>query len=177
MARRNGRMDMIQALYEQEGRRVFQLAYRLCGDREAALDCMQETFLRAAKHAAELDPARNVTGWLFRIARNVCIDGLRSRKTKPAVSLDAAGDAVAPRSVGASADARLTADERRARIRAALESLSPDHRDIIVLRDMMDLSYEDIAETLAVPPGTVMSRLHRARVALRDALGGDPHAL
>jgi RNA polymerase sigma-70 factor (ECF subfamily) len=171
-------MEAVRSLFEREAGRVFQLAYRLVGNREAALDATQETFLRAVGHAAELDPARNLTGWIMRIARNVCIDGLRSKRSAgPHVSVEAAGEAVRPVDRDTGADRRVVAEERRARVEVALASLSAEHRDILVLRDVMDLSYEEIAETLSIPAGTVMSRLHRARVAMRNALGGDPHAL
>lgn len=168
---------VLRRLFEEEAGRVYQLAYRMVGDREAAMDFVQETFLRALRSADGMDPTRNLTGWLMRIARNVCIDHLRSRGSRSAVSLAESGVAAVADRRAAAVDARLLGDERRARVKAALARLSDEHRDMLILRDVLDLSYEQIAETLGIPAGTVMSRLHRARQAMRNLMGEPSDAL
>jgi RNA polymerase sigma-70 factor (ECF subfamily) len=165
-------------LFEENARRIYALARRMIGDHEEALDVTQETFLRAVRNRRQLKPGLNISGWLIRVARNLCIDRLRARRRQRSASLDAVGAGqIADDSALQEPAARSMATERQEQLEAALERLAPDHREILILRDIMDLSYQQVAETLDVPLGTVMSRLHRARAMLRKELGDDPHAL
>ena len=169
---------LMRDLFEENARRIYALARRMIGDHEEALDVTQETFLRAVRHRRQLKPGLNISGWLIRVARNLCIDRLRARRKQRAASLDAVGAGqIADDSAGQEPAARFIAAERQEQLEAALERLAPEHREILILRDIMDLSYQQVAETLDVPLGTVMSRLHRARAMLRKELGDDPHAL
>lgn len=163
--------------------RVFSLCLRMLGDREAALDCAQDSFVRAYRAIGRFRESARFYTWMYTIAANTCRNRLREQARRRKVmgpSLDAPigadgepgptlADAVA------SADPRPDEQARRSEIRekvqAALLRLSPQLRKMIVLRDVEGLSYEEIGSTLRIRPGTVKSRIHRARLALRDELG------
>lgn len=165
-----------RAAREDLARRYRQLAYlfayQLLGNREDARDVAQEAMLRFFKTLRRFDPAQAVQPWLFRIVRNCAIDLARRNRVRRAASLEGlAGvrEPVAPPEV--SPDAQVQRRCLRERIWTAVQGLSAKQREILVLRDYQDLSYAAIADVLGVPKGTVMSRLHAARQALRAALG------
>jgi RNA polymerase sigma-70 factor, ECF subfamily len=152
---------------------VFCLCLGFARNRNDAWDLAQETFARALRHAGEA-PVRFLKAWLLRIARNVCIDRTRRdryRRTEPLADTVIAA--------GHSPETHTANQEAIARVRAAIARLSPRLRDVLVLREYGELSYEEIAHTLAVSPGTVMSRLSRARQAVlafyQEELHDDPH--
>ena len=148
------------------GRRAFGYAWQMLRHREDALDAVQAAMLSVWRHRHKLDPQRDAQGWFFRVLRNQCLDTLRRRKSRRTT-----GPPTEP-TTGSSANPAIQADQDEdvRRLRAALGELNEAQREIILLRDFHDLSYADIARTLNVPQGTVMSRLHRARTALRDLL-------
>jgi RNA polymerase sigma-70 factor (ECF subfamily) len=160
--------------------RVYGLCLRLCGDREAAADLAQETFVRAVGSIERFDERARFFTWLYRIAVNLSIDRRRRESRRPAVSIDAAGgDGEIQR--GGSIAERLTGsdprpDQRAARaeqhriVAAAVQELDDEFRAVVVLRDIDGLDYAEIAEVLDVPVGTVKSRLFRARMMLREKL-------
>ena len=156
--------------------RIVRLARRLVGDVESALDAAQETFVKAWRALPRFQGASLFSTWLTRIAINQCRNELRRRKTvkhtRP-ISLDVEmpGTDVMRRDTLASGDPGAY-DVARGRevddaCQAALARLDPDAREILVLREVEDLSYEDMAALLDVAIGTVRSRLHRARGELR----------
>jgi RNA polymerase sigma-70 factor, ECF subfamily len=148
--------------------RVYRLAFRLSGNRADAEDLTQETFVRVFKSLAEYTPG-TFEGWLHRITTNLFLDMVRRRQR---IRFDAlpedAGDRLASRASGP----EQTYDEMHLdpEIQQALDELPADFRVAVVLCDLEQLSYEEIAATLNIKVGTVRSRIHRGRVLLRQAL-------
>ncbi len=155
-------LDHLDALYGY--------ATALTRDRMAAEDLVQETYLRAVRAFGRLLPDSNLKGWLFAIMRNVWLNQQRHDRTGPAfIELDAEDDERWRflESGLASPLAELEKSETRVRVRAAIESLPPVFREVVILRDIEGFSYQQIATILQCPAGTVMSRLGRARDRLR----------
>jgi RNA polymerase sigma-70 factor (ECF subfamily) len=156
--------------------RIVRLARRLVGDRESALDAAQETFVKAWRALPRFQGASRFSTWLTRIAINQCRNELRRRRTvkhtQPlSLDIEVPGTDVPRRdtltSGGPEAWEVLRGQEVETACREALARLDPDAREILVLREVESLSYEDTAELLGVAVGTVRSRLHRARTELR----------
>ncbi len=146
-------------------RQLYGTAYRLTRNAADAEDLVQETFLRAYRAFAGYTPDTNVRAWLYTILYRVRADHYRRVGRSPqTVELLDEGPAVAPPQ-----DAMAQGQEEIAR---ALAALPEAFRAAVVLRDMQDFSYDEIAGILAVPIGTVMSRIHRGRALLRTALAG-----
>ena len=146
---------------------VFRLACALAADHDEAADVTQETYVRAWSRRGELRDPAAVLGWLGRIARNVAHDRRRSwwsRVRAPLSTADLATDPVA------AADDQLSAAEDARAVRRALRLLPEKQRVVLTLSEVEGMSYEEIAELLEVPVGTVESRLHRARGALAKRL-------
>ncbi|HEU5007406.1 MAG TPA: RNA polymerase sigma factor SigE [Jatrophihabitantaceae bacterium] len=148
--------------------RVYRLAYRLSGNRADAEDLTQETFVRVFRSLAEYTPG-TFEGWLHRITTNLFLDMVRRRQRIRFDALpDDVGDRLASREAGPEqAYEHMNLDPE---IQAALDALPPDFRVAVVLCDLEELSYEEIAATLNIKVGTVRSRIHRGRVLLRQAL-------
>jgi RNA polymerase sigma-70 factor (ECF subfamily) len=151
------------------GRFLYTVAYRLAGNHEDAQDLVQEVLVRVQRGLVTYQPG-SLEGWLSRITTNAFLDEVRRRKRRPADLLhDAdAWDRVAPSSVGA--DEQLAIDQLPAHVQEAVRALPDDYRAAVVLCDVVGLPYEEIAESLGVPVGTVRSRIHRGRARLRTAL-------
>lgn len=165
-------------------RQVYFLALQLLGNADDALDVSQDAMLRFFSNLHRFDAERPVRPWLFRIVRNLALDLFRRRKVRQSESLDAvAGDedgertAIDPADPNVDLDRDLLQKQLRRRLFAALGQLTPMQREIVVLRDYQDLSYQEIAEMLEIPLGTVMSRLHGARQRLRLLVEDDLRAL
>ena len=170
-----GETEAFEVLVEKYKRKTFRLAYGVLRDQEEALDVAQEAFVKAFRSLPKFKGDSAFYTWLFRITMNLALDRRRQRAAR-ARSLGT--EDVPPEewertavATDASPDDEAASSERRARIARALESLSEHHRSIIILSDIEGLSYREIAEVLAIPMGTVMSRLHNARKRLREALG------
>lgn len=173
-----GAFDLLMGRHQG---RVYRLACRILGDVEAALDAAQEAFVRAWRALPGFKGEAAFSTWLTRITINQCRNELRRRRTlkhtRP-LSLDAPGaDGVTTAGEQlAAADAqaweRAGGLESASALRELIQQLDPEAREILVLREAEALSYEDIAEILAVPVGTVRSRLHRARAELKRRLSG-----
>ena len=131
-------------------------------DHQEAYDVVQEVFIKAMREARLFDDEFKIKAWLFRVTSNLCFNQVRNRKRRGAI-LDTM---VKPEAFGADQMDTVFAGEQREEMSAALEQLSDDHRQILVLRYYDDLSYAEIAEVLQVKLGTVMSRLSRARMRL-----------
>ena len=143
---------------------VINVVYRMCGDANLAEDMAQEAFLRAWQKFAGYQPRSPFRNWVYRIATNAALDVLR--KEKEMLNIDDVS--IASPSVGP--ETLLARDELGERIRLAILSLPPASRAVLVLREYENLSYREIAETLDIPVGTVMSRLNFARTKLRQIL-------
>ena len=151
---------------------LYGYALVLSGSRTEAQDLVQEACLRAIRAMERLRPDSNVKSWLFTILRNIWLNEVRHWRTAPEmVELEMHGDS-ANKTVDAVKDplaAYLSCFERE-QVRAAIQQLPVEFREIILLREYEELSYQDIATMLGCPVGTVMSRLARARSKLRDLL-------
>ena len=149
------------------GRFLYNVAYRLTGNVDDAKDLVQESLLRVRRGLATYEPG-SLEGWLARIVTNVFLDEMRRKKRRPVHALPENPDLVlppAPAADAASASAGLSTE-----IQEAITSLPEEFRVPLVLCDVADQSYEDIATALGVPIGTVRSRLHRGRRMLRGEL-------
>lgn len=181
---RQGDLAARDELVLRHRRQVYFLALQLLGNTDDALDVTQDALLRFFTHLHRFDAQRPVRPWLFRIVRNLALDLFRRRKVRQSESLDATfgdEDGENPRLDPADPDVDLDRDLLQAQLRkrlfAALAKLTPTQREIVVLRDYQDLSYQEIAEMLDIPLGTVMSRLHGARQRLRLLVEDDLRAL
>ncbi|MDP8988165.1 MAG: sigma-70 family RNA polymerase sigma factor [Actinomycetota bacterium] len=148
------------------GRFLYTVAYRLTGNEADAQDLVQEVLLRVRRGLAAYRPG-SMEGWLSRITTNAFLDEVRRRRRHPTESLPGEpGPALAsPDAAGDLAASALPED-----LQAALRALPEDFRVAVVLCDVVGLPYAEIAEHLGVPVGTVRSRIHRGRRALREAL-------
>jgi RNA polymerase sigma-70 factor (ECF subfamily) len=147
--------------------RVFAVALRMLGNRAEAEEIAQEVFLRAHRALADFRGEARLGTWLYGIASRLCLNRLASPDRRVA-----RGDAALADVMSATPDAvaELERAELDAALRMAIAELPEERRLVLVLRDVEGLSYEQIAEALAVDPGTVRSRLHRARTQLKDKL-------
>ncbi len=151
---------------------VYRLAFRMTNHPEDAADLTQEVFLKAWNNLDKFEFKSAFSTWLYRLASNLCIDFLRNnrrRQNLPLTFEDEEGEEqrIEVLDPAPLPEERVIAAEGQARLSAAMEELEPEHRQILTLRVVNDLSYADIAEILGVKEGTVKSRLARAREKLR----------
>ena len=163
-----------RAIYERYNRRCYALALGVVHNKDGALDVVQEAFLRAYKHLGGFEGASSLYTWLYRIVMNAAIDHLRRQNRAPSVDYD---DAVAHLENEAPADAQslipqlvrgnpakeIVRSELRGKLDEALGKLSPNHRAVLVMRELEGLSYEEMAKEMKCSKGTIMSRLFHAR--------------
>ena len=143
------------------------LAIQILGNYADAEDAVHDAFATALSQPGRYDARKGpLRPWFFRVVRNRCIDMLRRRQGRalPVEELESA----AP-----SPEVAFEIGQARSRVQRALADLPSDRREIVVLRDYLDLTYAEIAEVLDIPCGTVMSRLHRSRLALKEILEDD----
>lgn len=150
------------------GRKIYNFAFRLCGDPHDSADLVQEVLLRVRRGLASYQPG-SFDGWLWRITHNAFIDEMRRRQRKPTAPLPESLDRWDAQSAPA-ADEELATMRLGEEIQEALLDLPLEFREAVVMCDVVGLSYEEIAEAVAVPIGTVRSRIHRGRKLLRTAL-------
>lgn len=154
-----GDQSALGELYEHYGERIFRYTYRMLGNRCDAEDATSETFLRVLRRSAELRADGAFRTWLFRIARNLCIDKMRQHKL---LELPPEGQLV-------------TTEERttlRLAVHQALRDLPQEYREPLILCDLEDISAKEAAEVLQITVPALKSRLYRGRRVLRDKLGG-----
>ncbi len=148
-------------------RKVFNLAYKFVGRHDLAEDLTQDIFLRIFKALHTFDRRANFQTWLISISRNLCIDHYRSvRKERETMARDVQLADLAPVSKERAPDRQLEQGDLRALIRRALAELPPTLREAVVLRDLQEFSYLEIATRLHLPEGTVKSRINRGRLEL-----------
>ena len=171
---RRGETDAFAALVRRHQRRVFGLLLRMLGNREEAEDAAQDAFLNLHRHGHRFRRESRFSTFLYRVAVNAALNRRRSLGRRRAHA-DAFGEAHAVGHVGSEPgsdpEQALAGDELRARLGRELLALPESLRAPVVLYDVEGLSYGEIAEVLAVAEGTVKSRIHRARQALRARLG------
>ncbi len=161
-----GDFDAFDRLVAAHEDRIYHAAYRITGNAEDARDAAQETFVKAFRALPRYRHEAAFGTWLHRIAVNASLDIVRRRPQAPPVPLE---EVVLPAQTH-NPDTEAERHEVQRRVHDALRRLAPDHRVIVVLRDLQGLAYEEIAEVLRMPIGTVRSRLSRAREALRALL-------
>lgn len=164
--------EKLVVLYEKK---VYNLAFRMVGNHEDASDIAQEAFLKVYTSLDQFRGESSFSTWLYRVVSNACLDELRHRARHKVVSIDTpvSPEDPSPRQIP-SKDPEPGHGIERAEVSNAVQQgikeLPDDHRIILVLRDIQGLSYEEIAQVLNMPLGTVKSRLNRARLSLRDRL-------
>ena len=146
-------------IFELYGERIFRFSYRMLGNRAEAEDVTAETFLRVMRRSGDLRADGAFRTWVFRIARNLCIDRMRQQRL-----------------VELPADARYSGTEEKSALRVtvqqALASLPPEYREPLVLCDLEEMAAREAAEVLKISVPALKSRLYRGRRALRDKLAG-----
>jgi RNA polymerase sigma factor (sigma-70 family) len=152
------------------GRFLYMVAYRLTGNRDDAQDLVQDVLVRVQRGLETYEPG-SLRGWLSRITTNAFLDGVRRKKRRPADPFPEDPDRVLPPTPGA--DQALAAAALPEHIQDAIRALPEDYRAAVVLSDVVGLPYQEIADGLDVPVGTVRSRIHRGRAQLRAALGDE----
>ena len=177
---RNGSEAAYRELLTRYERPVFSLIFRMVRDRETAEDLSQETFIKVLNNLDRYSPEFKFSSWLFKIANNLTIDHLRRRRVDT-ISIEGSPDAVTAESAKATSIAvvsgsespleELESRELGTAIERAIGQLRPEYRACIMLRHVEDKSYEEIAEIVKLPLGTVKTYIHRARHELRAALG------
>ncbi len=148
--------------------RVYAVALRVCGRHEDALDVAQEVFVTAYRSLGSFRGEAKLTTWLHRLAVNAAVDLGRRRSRRDHAALD---DVPETADAGPGPEELALAAHRAQAVRRGVASLSPDHRAVVVLHDLEDLDYSEVAFALKIPIGTVKSRLHRARLELARILG------
>lgn len=179
-----GRTDSFGELVLRYQDRLFHVANRVVDNPDDALDVVQDTFVSAYQSLASFKGDAEFFTWLYRIAFNTAISA--KRRKRPTISLDAGrvggsgkseetGIDPEDRAADVAPDAAMERSEDERLLTAAIAKLSQEHRAVLLMKDIDGLKYEDIAEAMRVPIGTVRSRLHRARLELRNLL--DPGSI
>jgi RNA polymerase sigma-70 factor, ECF subfamily len=169
-----------ETIVRQHWRKVFNVAYKFVGRHDAAEDLAQDIFLKIFKSLDTFDRRANFQTWLISVSRNLCIDYYRSvRKERQTIDRDTPAEDLSPVSATVSPLAALENRDLAALLRQALQALPSSLRTAVLLRDIQELSYLEIAERLQLPEGTVKSRINRGRkelarqiVRLRDEAAG-----
>jgi RNA polymerase sigma-70 factor (ECF subfamily) len=155
-----------ESLFAQFHDRILRYLSRAAGEREVARDLTQEVFLRVSRTAIPTAPASQLAGWLFKIARNVALDHHRQRRRRPEAHLDTAPERT-----------NSPQQEMSLALKQALAGLSELDRDVFLLREVGGLTREEIATACDVTLDAVRSRIHRARLELREALAAPIEAI
>ena len=169
----NGAFEELLLLHQKK---VYNLCLRMSANADDALDLSQEAFIRAWRSLGQYQFEASFSTWLFRLTSNICIDFLRRKKRRQETSLTESyddsdeGAELSVPDMQPSPEQQAMTNETKIELARAMERLSPEHREILQLRVIEDLQYEQIADILGVRVGTVKSRLARARLALRKIL-------
>jgi len=181
-AAKAGDAQAFRTLVEQNQGRLFAVAFGMLRDRDEAMDVVQDALIKAHRKLADFEGNAAFSTWLYRICVNLCIDKKRSQARRKSVDLDEArshelsddtlyADAeITPKISGTNPLKNMADSELGAQIGKALATLTDEHRAVLLLREVEGMSYEEIAESLGVPKGTVMSRLFHARKNMQKEL-------
>ena len=177
-AAKAGDQQAFEQLVQDNQNRIYSLAVRLAGDREEAFDLAQEAFVKAWQGLPAFQGESSFATWIYRLATNVCIDYLRKQKRRRQVESEVSLDDeelswTEPADWSQDPHRQLERSEQGRALARGLEALPEQQRQILVLRELSGLSYQEIAEKLNLDLGTVKSRIARARMALRKILAED----
>jgi RNA polymerase sigma-70 factor (ECF subfamily) len=162
-----GDQDAWAQIVRQHWRKVFNIAYKFTGKHDEAEDLTQDVFLKIFKSLDTFDRRANFQTWLVSVSRNLCIDHYRSvRKERETIDRDVDAGELTPAAVTISPIAALEQADRVTLLKKALAFLPPTLRSAVLLRDIQELSYQEIADRLQLPEGTVKSRINRGRTEL-----------
>ena len=166
-----GDVNAFEKLVTEYEKGVYAIALRMTGNPEDASDMTQEAFIKAYNSLQSFRGDSKFSVWLYRIASNVCLDFLRSRSRKPTVSLSVEDDEGEETQLDVTDESQspellLERSLTRDAVQRGLQALAPDYRQILLLREIQGLSYEEIADVLRIEVGTVKSRIFRARKRL-----------
>ena len=150
--------------------RLYNFAHWLTQDRQEAEDLVQETYVKALKGYSSFQPGTNFRAWMYQILRNTFLTSRTGLKATATVALDLEGGETALPAVTDTPESILLELSDRQLVQTALDRLPVLYREVLLLCEFEEMSYQEISATLASPMGTVMSRLSRARRALRDAV-------
>jgi RNA polymerase sigma-70 factor, ECF subfamily len=163
----NGDQTAWESIVRLYRRKVFNVAYKFVGRHDQAEDLTQDVFLKLYKSLDTFDRRANFQTWLISVSRNLCIDHYRAvRKERETINRDVDPANFAPAAPDARADALLEQRDRVKLLRLALDKLAPTLRTAVMLRDIQELTYQEIADRLRLPEGTVKSRINRGRTEL-----------
>ncbi|MCI8474541.1 MAG: sigma-70 family RNA polymerase sigma factor [Oscillospiraceae bacterium] len=173
-AAQQGDQSAFARLVEANQGRIYSLCYRMTGNNEDAADLTQEAFLNAWRGLGSFGGQAAFSTWLYRLASNACIDFLRREKRRMALSMtqeeDEEGRQTDLPDERWAPERELERKELQAAVQEGLSTLSPEHRQVLLLRETEGLSYQEIAQCLSLEEGTVKSRIARARLALKEFL-------
>lgn len=173
---RKGDRAAFQELFQKYHRRAYAIAFGVVKRKEDALDVVQDAFIKVHKHIANFQGTSSFYTWLYRIVMNLSIDQVRKKRKitewdDNVAKDDAAGDgALLPRVENENPSKTAVRRELTEKLNAALDTLPEYHRAVILLREVEGLSYEEMAQILEVPKGTIMSRLFHARRKMQEQL-------
>ena len=154
-------------IVRQHRRKVFNIAYKFVGRHDEAEDLTQDVFVKVFRSLNTFDRRANFHTWLFSVSRNLCIDHYRAvRKERETINRDVDANDLSPVSRTASQLSVLERRDRVALLRLAIGRLAPTLRTAVMMRDIQELTYQEIADTLHLPEGTVKSRINRGRTEL-----------
>ena len=172
-AARKGDESAFEELVRQYEKRIYRLALRMCNNSDDAFEIAQEAFLSAWRGLKFFRGDSSFATWLYRLASNAAVDFLRREKRQSGgerISLDDEENYTEPPDPGPSPQQHAEQGELRQVLGQALETLSPEHRQVLLLRELQGLSYEEISDALELDLGTVKSRIARAREKMRKYL-------
>jgi RNA polymerase sigma-70 factor (ECF subfamily) len=168
-----GETEALDRLARSCRQQAYVFALQLIGNPDDALDVAQDAMVRFFRSLGRFDASRPVRPWLLRIVRNLVRDRARRMRVRRTESLEPLRDdarPIEPRDPGPSPEMLTSRRQLQAMVWTCVQELPDHYREVLVLRDYQDLAYAEIAQTLKIPRGTVMSRLHRARRMLREAV-------
>ncbi len=168
---KNGDRDAFGELFRKYEKRVFRVARRMCGSDDEAWDITQDAFIRAMQAMGRYDTQYRFFTWIYRITTNLAINYSKKKMRRREVHFDEAYSAEGQQTIEDNVADRASGEQLARSVSKAVEKLTPALRAVFVLRVDQQLSYSEIAESLDIALGTVMSRLNRARIKIREELG------
>ena len=168
---REGSHEAFDILVRRHQDKIFNAVYRFCGHWDNACDITQRAFINAFRKISEFKGDAAFSTWMYRIAFNQSVSFRRESGRRKAMSLYAGDDEMVHEpATEHNPTERMEVDDARRMVQRALDQLDDEDRQIIILKDLEEQSYDEIAKILDIPKGTVRSRLHRARLALKEKL-------